>query len=218
MPSPLALALALQGLPAADSGHCAHKTRLDDRNLWSCAKCGKARPRARGRAARRGPGTGLFLAHHREGDGTTPTGHVRDRAGRSTASIRIPASQGRYHRLVLAGGLVGTKMHARGRTTRFRHVGCGTAPTLRRWGARRYWRITPGLPAVRGDPVQRRAGHPRPRLGDFSCTSTPARATNGLRLAATRRTSEPPGEIGAREPTISIQKRIISPCVYSSQG
>ena len=164
-------------LPAAHPRRRAERARDDrdaDRSPSAAAACS-------GRGARESATRGVS-AHHREGDGTTPSGHVRDRAGRLRARLRIPACTCATTAFAAATG--GTRIRARGRTTASATSPAARAPPFR-GGSEALWRATRRLSRARSRGVQHRACGARPRLRHL-----PARRhgplDERLRLAAAR--------------------------------
>lgn len=129
----LALALALQGCPqriqvTAPSMRSTTATLV----MRECGK--RVFGPWRARLGRNG-----VSAHHREGDGTTPTGTYG--VGPVVYGLdRGPGLLLRYHRLVCGDWW---DEDARSPTyNTFRHVACGTSPPFR-GGSEALWRITP---------------------------------------------------------------------------
>ena len=129
----LALALALQGCPQRIQ--VTAPTARSTTATLVVRECGKrVLGPWRARVGRNG-----LSAHHREGDGTTPTGTY----GIGPVVYGVDADPGvslRYHRLECGDWW---DEDARSPTyNTFRHVECGTSPPFR-GGSEALWRITP---------------------------------------------------------------------------
>jgi L,D-peptidoglycan transpeptidase YkuD (ErfK/YbiS/YcfS/YnhG family) len=129
----LALALALQGCPQRIQ--VTAPTARSTTATLVVRECGKpVLGPWRARVGRNG-----LSAHHREGDGTTPTGTY----GIGPVVFGIDADPGvslRYHRLVCGDWWDENAQSPTYNT--FRHVACGTSPPFR-GGSEALWRITP---------------------------------------------------------------------------
>jgi L,D-peptidoglycan transpeptidase YkuD (ErfK/YbiS/YcfS/YnhG family) len=129
----LALALALQGCPQRIQ--VTAPTARSTTATLIVRECGKrVFGPWRARVGRNG-----LSAHHREGDGTTPTGTY----GIGSVVYGLDPDPGvslRYHRLVCGDWWDEDARSATYNT--FRHVACGTSPPFR-GASEALWRITP---------------------------------------------------------------------------